>query len=131
MLRVLVIIKYFYGLFLSASRVGRITLSFDFIGKLLPMGNQELKNQFFKVLTLLIGLYIFNQLLIFLAPLLVVQSAFMFASKGIMMVARYSHWIGNLLFAIIITFMLRKRADVFIYVGLLAIVQPVFGGLFN
>jgi hypothetical protein len=47
-----------------------------------------------------------------------------------MMFARYSHWIANLLFAIIITFMLRKRADVFIYVGLLAIVQPVFGGLF-
>jgi hypothetical protein len=47
------------------------------------MGDQELKNQFFKVLTLLIGLYIFNQLLLFLAPLLVVQSASMFASRAL------------------------------------------------
>lgn len=86
------------------------------------MINEEFWTKLLWVIVLLVCLQVFNTIIVLYAP-------FFRSGENMRVIATYSHWIGQLVFGIVIYLMIRKDRNA-ASIGLLAFAIPLFGALF-
>jgi len=86
------------------------------------MSDEQFWRKLREVIFLLIGLHIFNAVIVMVAP-------FIIPSEWMSTFGAYSSWIVQVIFGVIITSKLHQQKNA-ISIGLLAIMTPAFGGLF-
>lgn len=86
------------------------------------MSDEQFWRKLREVILLLVGLHLFNAVTVMAAP-------FIIPSEWMSTFGRYSTWIGQVVFGVIIASKLNQQKNA-ISIGLLAITLPAFGGLF-
>lgn len=87
------------------------------------MDYQQFGEKLFTVTLLLVGLIIFNNVLGAVIPIIG-------AGESLFLYIRYSPWIGNLIFGVIIYRLTRHSRPTSVSIGILSMMLPVFGALF-